>query len=47
METGTESMMKKGAKKDNHRGAWQHCLDTANMKRVKAARKKASLSIAI
>lgn len=47
METGTEFRMKKSAKKDKHRGAWEHCLDTTNTKVVKAAKEQGSLPIAI
>lgn len=47
METGTEFRMKKSAKKDKHRGAWEHCLDTTNTKVVKAAEEQGSLPIAI
>ena len=47
MESSTEFRMKKGARKDKHRGAWEHCLDTTNMTAVKAANEKLSLPIAI
>lgn len=45
METGTESRMKKRAKKYKHREAWEHCLNITDMKAVKAAKEKGSLPI--